>query len=64
MNRIRLAMTVFIAAVVTICALGWRWSAVLPPLKRTPDRCVLAVSSVAALFAVAVIWSAKRANRA
>jgi hypothetical protein len=57
-------MTVFIAAVVTICALGWRWSAVLPPLKRTPDRCVLAVSSVAALFAVAVIWSAKRANRA
>lgn len=59
MKRIRLLITFFIAAIVATCALGWRWSASLPPVKRSPDRLVLSVAALAALGAAAVIWTAK-----
>lgn len=62
MNAIRGVMTVFLAALVTAAALGWRWVGALPPAKTEAARIVLAVAALAACGAILLIWSAKPRN--
>lgn len=59
MNTVRVLMSVFLLAVVILSFLGWRWAVELPPPKLEAARLVLAISGIAALGAMALIWSTK-----
>lgn len=59
MNKVRLAMTVFLLAVLSSALLGWFWVGQLPSAKMQGARVVLTLASLAALCAITIIWSAK-----
>lgn len=64
MNTIRVAMTVYLLAVLMFVFLGWRWvdlktQANPPPKNLTGARVVLVVSGIASLVGLGLIWSAK-----
>jgi hypothetical protein len=57
MNRVRIAITVFMLILLTVVAMGWRWTSThqQPPL-RTGSQVVLAIAGLSGLFALATIW--------
>ena len=57
MNKVRIAITVFIFILFTVVIMGWRWTSVnqQPPL-RTGSQVVLAIAGFSGLFALATIW--------
>jgi len=61
MNALRGIVTGFFLIVVTLTALGWRWTATLPPAKMESARVVLALAALAALGGTACIWRIRRA---
>lgn len=59
MNTIRSIMTVFLLAVLSSALLGWYWVGQLPAAKMQAARVVLTLASLAAFFAITILWSAK-----
>lgn len=57
MNKVRIAITVFMCVLFTVVIMGWRWTAAhqQPPL-RTGSQVVLAIAGFSGLFALATIW--------
>lgn len=59
MNGVRIAITVFVLALLAIVTLGWVWTGShQPPPLRTASHVVLAVAALAGTFALARIWRA------
>lgn len=57
MNKVRIAISMFILALLTIVVLGWFWTAShQPPPLRTASHAVLAVSALTGIFALVKIW--------
>ena len=57
MNAVRIGITVFILALLTIVTLGWMWtSSHQPPPLRTASHVVLAIAALAGIFALTKIW--------
>jgi membrane protein YdbS with pleckstrin-like domain len=57
MVRVRIAITMFVLALLTIVALGWVWTAGhQPPPLRMASHTVLAVAAIAGVFALTRIW--------
>jgi len=57
MLRVRLAISVFILALLTVVTLGWVWTDGHQPRPlRTASHTVLAIAAVAGVFALARIW--------
>ena len=57
MSWIRLAVTVFVAAIVAIVIVGWQWTgANQPPAGALASRVVLGVSALAALVGLVTVW--------
>jgi hypothetical protein len=56
-NIVRVAITAFMLILLTVVALGWRWTSThqQPPL-RTGSQVVLAIAGLSGLFALATIW--------
>jgi tellurite resistance protein TehA-like permease len=58
MNAIRIGITVFILALLTIVTLGWMWTnGHQPPALRTASHIVLALAALAGIFALTKIWT-------
>ena len=56
-NIIRIAISLFIAVLVAVSALGWIWvGARLSPAQAVAGRVVLAAGVIAAGFALSVLW--------
>jgi membrane protein YdbS with pleckstrin-like domain len=56
-NRVRIAITVFVVALLGIVALGWIWTNThQPPPLRIASHVVLSLAALAGLFALAKIW--------
>jgi membrane protein YdbS with pleckstrin-like domain len=54
---VRLAITAFVFALLTVVTLGLRWTSSHQPLAaRTASHVVLAVAAVSGIFALAKIW--------
>jgi hypothetical protein len=54
---VRLAITVFVLALLTVVTLGWRWTnSHQAPALRTASHVVLAVAAVSGIFALAKVW--------
>jgi membrane protein YdbS with pleckstrin-like domain len=57
MNRVRIVITMFVLALLTIVILGWVWTTGhQPPPARTASHAVLAVAACAGVFALVKIW--------
>lgn len=57
MNGVRIAITVFVLALLTTVILGWVWTGShQPPAMRTASHLVLAISGLAGVLALATIW--------
>ena len=57
MNAIRIILSLFIAAVIVILALGWGWtSAHQPPAQAVASHVMLGLSMVAGVVGVVAIW--------
>jgi membrane protein YdbS with pleckstrin-like domain len=54
---VRLAITAFVLALLTVVTLGWRWTGShQPPASRAASHAVLAVAAVSGIFALAKVW--------
>jgi hypothetical protein len=54
---VRLAVTIFVAAILAIVAVGWQWTgANQPPTGALASRIVLGLAAVAALIALVSVW--------
>ena len=52
-----MAITGFVAVLLTIVALGWVWTAShQPPALRTASHVVLTIAGLAGVFAVVKVW--------
>jgi len=52
-----MAISGFVAVLLTIVALGWTWTARhQPPPLRTASHVVLTIAALAGVFALAKIW--------
>jgi len=60
MNRWRIAITMFVLALLTIVTLGLIWTGAnqAPPL-RTASQVVLGIAALSGIFAVVKIWGAE-----
>lgn len=60
MNRYRIAITVFVLALLTVVTLGLIWTGAnqAPPL-RTASQVVLGISALSGIYALLRIWSAE-----
>ncbi|HVZ23238.1 MAG TPA: hypothetical protein VG871_19330 [Vicinamibacterales bacterium] len=57
MNAIRIALTLFIAAVVVILATGWGWTSThQPPAQAVASHVMLGLAIVASVIGVVAIW--------
>ncbi len=57
MNRVRIAITMFVLALLTVVSLGWVWtSGHQPPPLRIASHTVLAIAALAGIFGLAKIW--------
>jgi hypothetical protein len=58
MNRLRIAITVFVLALLTVVTLGLIWTGAnqAPPL-RTASQVVLGIAALSGIYAVVRIWS-------
>jgi len=57
MNRVRIVITMFVLALLTIVILGWVWTTGhQPPPARTASHAVLAAAACAGVFALVKIW--------
>ena len=57
MTAVRITITMFIAALLTIVALGWMWTnSHQPPALRNASHVVLAIAALAGVFALTRIW--------
>lgn len=59
MNAIRGVLTVFMACVLTLAFLGWRWSSGLPSPKLEGARLALGLAALASLAGMALLWKVK-----
>ena len=58
-NLVRIAITLFVLALLATVTLGWIWTtAHQPPALRTASHLVLSVAALAGIFALAKIWRA------
>jgi len=58
MTAVRIGITVFILALLTIVTLGWMWTnGHQPPPLRTASHIVLALAGLAGILALTKIWS-------
>jgi hypothetical protein len=61
---VRVAITLFVLALLTVVTLGWTWtSRHQPPPLRAASHVVLAIAAVAGIFALAKIWRADASRR-
>jgi hypothetical protein len=57
MTVVRIAITLFVLALLTIVTLGWVWTGShQPPPLRTASHTVLAIAALAGIFALTKIW--------
>lgn len=57
MTAVRIAITSFILILLTVVALGWRWTdGHQPPPLRMASHVVLSLAALAGIFAIAKIW--------
>jgi hypothetical protein len=58
-NLVRVAITLFVLALLGTVTLGWIWTTThQPPPLRTASHLVLGIAAVAGIFALAKIWRA------
>ncbi len=56
-NQIRIAITLFVLALLVIVMLAWTWTtAHQPAALSAASHMVLGISALAGLFAIATIW--------
>jgi membrane protein YdbS with pleckstrin-like domain len=57
MNRLRIAISAFVVVLLTIVALGWRWTTNhQPPGLALASHIVLALAAAGGVFALVKIW--------
>jgi hypothetical protein len=57
MKAVRIGITTFVAALLTIVTLGWSWTnSHQPPPLRTASHIVLGIAALAGVFALVKIW--------
>ena len=57
MMVVRITITIFVLALLTIVTLGWVWTGShQPPPLRTASHTVLAIAALAGIFALTKIW--------
>jgi tellurite resistance protein TehA-like permease len=57
MTAVRIAITMFVLALLVIVILGWRWTGShQPPPLRTASHTVLAIAGLSGIFALTKIW--------
>lgn len=55
--RVRVGITMFLLALLTLVTLGWRWTAShQPPPLRAASHTVLALAGIAGVFALVRVW--------
>jgi hypothetical protein len=61
MQRVRVAISVFVLLLLTLVTLGWIWTGShQPPSLRNASHLVLAMAAGAGVFALAAIWRPDR----
>jgi hypothetical protein len=56
-NGVRIAISTFVIVLLTIVALGWRWTnSHQPPPLKLASHVVLAIAALAGVFALTKIW--------
>jgi hypothetical protein len=61
MNAVRLVISIFIAVLIAIATLGWKWtSAHQAPAQATASHLALGLSIVAGIVGVITIWRPNR----
>jgi hypothetical protein len=61
MNGVRIAITVFVAALLALVALGWVWtSSHQAPALSTASHVVLSIAGLSGIGALMKIWSSGR----
>jgi len=64
MNAVRLAISIFIAVLIVIATLGWKWtSAHQAPAQATASHVALGMSILAGVVGVITIWRGDKPNR-
>lgn len=60
-SAIRLALTLFVLALLVLSGMGWVWTGVHQPLPQAvASRAVLALGALAACVGLVAIWGRKR----
>jgi membrane protein YdbS with pleckstrin-like domain len=61
---VRMGVTVFVAAILTIVVMGWSWTgANQPPAGAFASRIVFTITALAALVCVVKVWRWRPADR-
>jgi len=64
MNAVRLVISIFIAVLIVIATLGWRWaSAHQAPAQATASHLALGMSILVGVIGVITIWRPEKPNR-
>jgi hypothetical protein len=57
LNAVRIAITLFVLALLVVVTLGWIWTGNnQPPPLRMASHVVLAISGLAGIFALVKVW--------